>query len=152
MNSVRTMKPVKILILIPDLEDSGSEERIEHRLALELGPSDHRLSLIPSESSIHHVLLSFERLSAVDMLPIISDRIRSEEQEFSARLQMGFLDNYEVVLGAPAGEKLFQFRNGVIQLLPSTPPELTSGEVQGFFISVRNTFRAQLRSMCLLRE
>ena len=152
MNLGHTMKSVKLFVLMPELEDAGSAERIEIRLALELGPSDHRLSLIPSDSSIHNVLLSFERLPAVDMLPLICDRIRSLELEFSAKLQMGFLDNYEAVLGVSPGEKLFQFRNGVIQPLPSTPAELTSNEVQGFFITVRNTFRAQLRSMCLLRD
>jgi len=152
MGSVRTGKPVKLFIAVPALEDARDGERLEDRLRSEFGPSDHRLSLVPSDASIHRVLLSFERLIEIDTLPEIRDRIQPVETEFSARLEIGFLDNYQAALGALSGGRLFQFRSGVIQLLSSTPAEYQSGKVQEFFIWMRKAFRAQLRSMCLLRQ
>ena len=92
MGLVRRMKPVKLFIAMLALEDAHVAERIEVRLVSELGPSDHRISLIPSDSSIHRVLLSFDRLIAIDMLAKIRDRIQPIGLEFSTRLEVGFLD------------------------------------------------------------
>ena len=138
------------------LEDVRLEERLEERLISEFGLSDHRLSLIPTDSTIHCVFLSFDRLIDPGSLPNIRDLSQSIAKEFSAKLDMGFVDNRRVaagtVVGKEEGEDVIQFKDGEIHFFPWTPPAYRSDLSRNFFLSMRKKYRSQLRTMCLLRR
>jgi hypothetical protein len=155
MVSNRAINPVKLFIGIRTVEDVRLMERLEERLNSEYGPSDHRMILAPSETTIHRVFLSFDRLIEAESLPKIRDLCRSVEKEFSAELVAGFVDNRRVVTEEAAGadgfEERMRFKDGGIQFLPHTPDYL-SATSREFFLSMRKTYRVQLRTRCLLRK
>jgi hypothetical protein len=157
MNSNHATNPVKLFIdVLAMLEDVGLEERLEEKLFSEYGPSDHRMILIPSDKTIHRVFLSFDRLIEIGSFPQLRKLSHSMEREFSSKIVMGFVDNRRVVVGSASGsgadEDMIQFNNGRITFLPRTDPEYRTDQSVEFFLSVRKTYRAQRRSMCLLRR
>jgi len=156
MSSNRASNPVKLFVGVLALEDAGLEERLEEKLISEFGPSDHRLSLIPTDGTFHCVFLSFDRLIETGSLPKIRDLSQSIAKEFSVKLETGFVDNRRVaagtVVGEEEGEDVIQFKNGEIHFLPGTHPVYRSNLSRNFFLSMRKTYRSQLRTMCLLRR
>jgi hypothetical protein len=152
MSSNRATKPVKLFIGVLAMKDWSLEERLEERLISEFGLADHRLSLIPSEESIHRVLLSFDRLTETEGLEKIRKISNSIEEEFSAKLDVGFVDNRRAALASGNGEDVIHFIEGGVQVLPWTHPGCLCDKSQDFFLTMRKTYRSQLRSMCLLRR
>jgi len=150
MGSNRKAKPVKLFIAVLKVPSSNLEERLEEELISEFGPTDHRLSLISSDETIHCVFLSFDRLTDEESLSKIRELCNSFEEEFSAQLDAGFLDNRRAAVGTTDGD-LLQFKDGGIQFFPRTHSVYKSGKSEEFFLLMRKSFRAQLRSMCLLR-
>jgi hypothetical protein len=156
MGSNRTANPVKLFIDVRTVDDVRLEERLEERLISEYGPSDHRLSLNPSDGTIHRVFLSFDRLIETGSLPKIRELALSSAMEFSAKLVVGCVDNRRVGVVSAMGmgnfEDVIQFKDGGVAFFPVTHPDYMSDMSQEFFLSIRKTYRAQLRSMCLLRR
>jgi hypothetical protein len=155
MSSNRAI-PVKLFIGILKVKNVHLTEPLEERLTSDFGPSDHRMILVPSDGTIHRVFLSFDRLIETESLPKIRDLTPSIEKEFSAELIVGYVDNRRIVVGEAAGtggsENGIPFKDGGIQF-PSEPlPDYLSGTSQEFFLSMRKTYRAQMRSICLLRK
>ena len=154
MGSNHAANPVKLFIGVLTVKDVRLEERLEERLISEYGPSDHRMILIPSDRTIHRVFLSFDRLIEIGNLPKIRELTQSTEKEFSATVVIGYVDNRRVAVAEAAGtdeyEKVMEFKDGGIQFL--SHPDYLTDESHEFFISMRKTYRAQLRSMCLLRK
>jgi hypothetical protein len=153
MGSNRTANPVKLFIDVRTVDDVRLEERLEERLISEYGPSDHRLSLNPSDGTIHRVFLSFDRLIETGSLPKIRELALSSAMEFSAKLVVGFVDNRRVAVGhvSESDAEIIQFKNGGILFLPRAHPDYRTDNSQEFFRSMRKSYRAQLRSMCRLR-
>lgn len=148
--------PVKLFIGILKVKDVQLRERLEEKLTSDFGPSDHRMILVPSDDTIHRVFLSFDRLIETGNISKIRDLSQSVEKEFSANLVVGYVDNRRVVAGEASGtskfEEVIQFKDGGIQFLSEPHPDYLSGWSENFFLQLRNTYRAQLRSMCLLRK
>jgi len=151
MGSNRAAKPVKLFIAVLNMENRRLEERLEEKLISEFGPTDHRLSLISSDNTIQSVFLSFDRLDGEENFSKFRKLCKSIEEEFSAQLDAGFLDNRRAAVGTTDAD-LFQFKDGGIQFLPRTHSVYRSGKAQEFFLMMRKSFRAQLRSLCLLRR
>jgi hypothetical protein len=155
MSSNRAI-PAKLFIGILKVKDLHLKEQLEERLTSDFGPSDHRMILVPSDGTIHRVFFSFDRLVATEDLPKIRELSRSIDQEFSSTMLVGFVDNRRVAL-IPASEsgqaeEMIRFKDGGIQVVPGAHPDFMTDTSQKFFLSMRKTFRAQLRSMCLLRR
>jgi hypothetical protein len=152
MGSVRAMNPVKLFIGVLAMEDWQLEDRLEERVISEFGALDHRQSLIPSDESIHRVLISFDRLIETGDLERIRQISTSIEAEYSAKLDVGLLDNRSVSLAADPDVDVIQFKDGGIQVLPWPHPGRICGKSSDFFRTMRKTYRSQLRTMCLLRR
>ena len=156
MGSNHANNPVKLFIDVLTMEDVRLEERLEERLISEYGPSDHRMILIPSDRTIHRVFFSFDRLIEPGTLPKIRELSQSMEMEFSSKMAVGFVDNRRVAVVSAMGmgnfEDVIQFKDGGVAFFPVTHPDYMSDMSQEFFLSIRKTYRAQLRSMCLLRR
>jgi hypothetical protein len=154
MGSNHAANPVKLFIGVPTVEGMRLEERLEEKLISEYGPSDHRMILVPSDGTIHRVFLSFDRLIEIGNFPQIRERSQSIEKEFSSELVMGFVDNRRVVVRPASGgdEDVIHFKNGGIQFLPQTHSDYMTDKSQKFFLSMRKTYRALRRSMCLLQR
>jgi len=152
MSSIRAVKPVKLFTGVLVVKDDQLKERLEERLISDFGPSDHRLSLIPTDGTIQRTFLSFDRLIETGNLPKIMKISKSIEEEFSATLEVGYLDNRRVAVGTGDGEDMIQFRDGGIHVFPWTHPNYLADTSREFFLSMRKSYRAQLRSMCLLRR
>jgi hypothetical protein len=156
MGSNHTANPVKLFIVVLNVKDVRLEERLEERFISNYGASDHRMILIPSDRTIHRVFLSFDRLIETGNLPKIRELSQSMEKEFSATVVMGYVDNRRVAVAETAGtgayENVMEFKDGGIQHLSRKHPDYLSDESHEFFLSMRKTYRAQLRSMCLLEN
>jgi len=151
MSSNRGTKPVKLFISIT-VSQSGVISQLEDDLILEFGPADHRVSLIPTGGSIHRVFLSFDRLIEVESLVKFRDlftTIPSIKEKHSVKLIAGTVDNRRV---ATETMDVGHFKDGGLQTGSTTPSELQSVEAREFFLAMRKTYRAQLRSICLLRR
>jgi hypothetical protein len=156
MSSNHATHPVKLFIDVLAMEDAHLEERLEEELFSEYGPSDHRMILVPSDKTIHRVFLSFDRLIEIGNFPRLREQSRSTERKNSSKMVVGFVDNRRVAVESVSGsggvEDVIQFNNGRMLFLPGTHPDYMNDESQKFFLSMRKTFRAQLRSFCLLRR
>jgi hypothetical protein len=148
--------PAKLFIRILKVKDVHLKERLEKKLISDLGPSDHRMILVPSDGTIHSVFLSFDRLIETENVPTIREILQSFEKEYSAKLVVGYVDNRRVVVWKAAdkddSEEVIQFKDGGIQFLPKAHFDFRHETAQEFFLSMRKIYRAQLRSMCLLRK
>jgi hypothetical protein len=54
--------------------------------------------------------------------------------------------------GGIFGEVTMHFRNNGFQFFPWTYPDYQSPEYQEFFLKLRQLYRNQLRSMCILKR
>lgn len=148
--SSKRATPVKLFIGILKVKDVHLRERLEERLISAFGPSDHRMILVPSNGSIHRVFLTFDRLIETESLSKIKELCQFVEAEFSAKLLVGFMDNRRVVVGE--NEEVISFKDGGMHFSSERHPDDLSDSLREFFPSARNTYRAQLRTMCLLRK
>jgi hypothetical protein len=125
-------------------------------------------------SSVDRVFFSFERLIEADQLPQIKRKTNSLEEELAGlkttverpvNLDPGYLEHAKVILastknfyhriylgGGIFGEVTMHFRNHTYQFFPWTYPDYQSEEYQAFFLRIRQIYREQLRTVCLLRR
>ena len=124
--------------------------------------------------SILRVFLSFERLIEGDQLPDIKHQTNAMEETFKAadtnvtrpvNLDPGYIEHAKVILASTKnfyhrmylargifGQVTMHFRNGTYEFFPWTYPDYKSAEYQKFFLELRDLYRQQLRSMCLLKN
>ena len=155
MASNRDTNPVKLFVSI--LSPEGVPiRRVEKRLVAEFGAVDHRSSVMPPEGSIHRCLLSFERLIDPGSMPEICRQAKRIDEELATTTDAGKLENSKVTLAVAdsplESTDLLHFNNGAAQFLPWAHPDFQSKTSQEFFLKVRQLYRDQLRSMCLLRR
>jgi hypothetical protein len=102
------------------------------------------------------VFLSFDRLIEIGYFPKLRELSQSIEREFPTRIVLGFVDNRRVAVGSASGssadEDVIQFNNGRILLHSPTHRDYMTDKSQEFFLSMRKTYRAQRRAMCLLQR
>ena len=117
---------------------------------------------------------SFERLIEADQLPEIKRQTNQLETGLApmassvkrpVNLDPGYLEHAKVVLastknfyhriylgGGIFGEVTMHFRNNTYQFFPWTYPDYQSKDYQEFFLRVRQIFRSQLRTMCIVNR
>ena len=127
---------------------------------------------------IDRVFLSFERLIEADQLPEIKMQTNHLEDEMAPLLQTaapnvkrpvnfdpGYIEQAKVILastknfyhriylgGGIYGEVTMHFKNNTYQFFPWTYPDYQSKDYQEFFLKIRQIYRSQLRSMCIVRQ
>jgi len=125
---------------------------------------------------IDRVLFSFERPIEADQLPEIKRQTNVLENDFAqvlttasmrvkrpVNLDPGYMELAKVVLASTKnfyhriylgsgifGEVTMHFKNNTYQFFPWTYPDYQSKDYQEFFLRMRQIFRSQLRSMCIL--
>ena len=127
-----------------------------------------------------HILrafFAFERLIDADGLPDIKHWTNRLETEFAAagssssgiqrpvNLDPGYVEHSKVVLASTKnfyhrmylgrgifGEVTMHFRNNAWEYFPWTYPDYQSQEYRLFFLELRQRYRSQLKSMCLIRQ
>ena len=80
-------------------------------------------------------------------------------------LDPGYIEHAKVILASTKnfyhrmylargifGEVTMHFRDGAYEFFPWTYPDYKSAEYQRFFLELRDIYRQQLRSMCLLKN
>jgi hypothetical protein len=172
MGSIRTFNPVKLFVGVLASEE-GCLPEVESRLTAEYGPIDLRSPIIPFPFSLR-VFFSFERLVDADQLPEIKHWTTNLENETSlekagavkrpVNLDPGYLENSKVVLASTKnfyhrmylgrgifGEVTMHFRQQAWDFFPWTYADYKSEEYQKFFLALRGLYRAQLKTMCLLK-
>jgi Domain of unknown function (DUF4416) len=127
-----------------------------------------------SGDTILRIFFSFEQLIAGDQLPDIKRRTNTLEETFAAasatvkrpvNLDPGYLEHAKVILASTKnfyhrmylshgifGEVTMHFQNGTYEFFPWTYPDYKSPEYQKFFRELRDIYRRQLRSVCLLKN
>ena len=127
---------------------------------------------------IDRVFFSFERLIEADQLPEIKRQTNQFEDELTpllrtsstsvkrpVNLDSGYIEQAKVILastknfyhriylgGGVFGEVTMHFKNNTYQFFPWTYPDYQSRDYQEFFLKMRHTFRAQLRTMCIINR
>ena len=123
---------------------------------------------------IDRVFFSFERLIEADQLPEIKRQTNEIEGECSAldgtvkrpvNLDPGYIEQAKVILASTKnfyhrlylGKGIFaevtmHFRNDTYHFFPWTYPDYQSKDYLEFFLRVRQIYRSQLRTMCLLKS
>jgi hypothetical protein len=123
---------------------------------------------------ILRTFLSFERLIEADRLPEIKHWTNALEIERAAagsdvprpvNLDPGYVEHSKVILASTKnfyhrmylgrgifGEVTLHFRNNAWEVFPWTYPDYQSPEYQKFFGELRQRYRTQLRSMCLIGQ
>jgi hypothetical protein len=123
--------------------------------------------------NILRVFLSFERLIDADELPEIKRSSNALEEAFAAaganvkrpvNIDPGYIEHSKVILASTKnfyhrmylgrgifGEVTMHFRNNAWDFFPWTYPDYQSPGYLKFFTELRQIYRAQLRSMCLLK-
>ena len=125
---------------------------------------------------IDRVFFSFERLIEADQLPEIKRQTNQFEEELApllrtpsttvkrpVNLDPGYIEQAKVILASTKnfyhriylghgifGEVTMHFRNNTYQFFPWTYPDYQSKDYQEFFLRMRQIFRVQLRSMCII--
>jgi hypothetical protein len=128
--------------------------------------------------SIARVLYAFERLVDAAMLPEIKLKTNAIETQGAAEpeglgtgaqrpvnLDPGYLEHSKVVLASTKnfyhriylgqgifGEVTMRFTNNRFQFFPWTYPDYQSQEYVEFFMRMRQIYRGQLKTLCLLKE
>ncbi len=124
--------------------------------------------------TIDRMFLSFERLIEADQLPEIKRQTNQLEQEMAALLPIvkrpvnldpGYIEHAKVILastknfyhriylgGGIFGEVTMHFKNNTYHFFPWTYPDYQSRDYQEFFLRIRQIYRSQLRSMCILNR
>jgi hypothetical protein len=127
---------------------------------------------------IDRVFFSFERLIEADQLPEIKRQTNELEVELAPLLQTprtavkrpvnldpGYIEQAKVILastknfyhrihlgGGIFGEVTMHFKNNTYQFFPWTYPDYQSKDYQEFFLRMRQIFRSQLRTMCIIER
>jgi uncharacterized protein DUF4416 len=123
---------------------------------------------------IDRVFFSFERLIEADQLPEIKRQTNRLEEEAApllpavkrpVNLDPGYIEHAKVILastknfyhriylgGGIFGEVTMHFKNNTYQFFPWTYPDYQSRDYQEFFLKIRQIYRSQLRSMCILNR
>lgn len=123
---------------------------------------------------IDRVFFSFERLIEADQLPEIKRQTNQLEADLTpmlaavkrpVNLDPGYLEQAKVVLASTknfyhriylgAGifaEVTMHFKNNTYQFFPWTYPDYQSKDYQEFFLRLRQIYRSQLRTMCILNR
>jgi hypothetical protein len=125
---------------------------------------------------IDRVLFSFERLIEADQLSEIKRQTNHFEEELAplvqpagrsfkrpVNLDPGYIEQAKVILastknfyhriylgGGVFGEVTMHFKNNTFQFFPWTYRDYQSKDYQEFFLRVRQIYRSQLRSMCIM--
>ena len=124
--------------------------------------------------SLRRVFFSFERLIDGNQLPGIKRNTNALEEQLAGlqtdvarpvNLDPGYLENAKVVLastknfyhriylgGGIFGEVTMHFRNNGFQFFPWTYPDYQSEKYQEFFLKMREIYRAQLKTMCVVKQ
>ena len=121
------------------------------------------------------MFFSFERLIEADRLPEIKRQTNQLENELAlpqttgpsvrrpVNLDPGYIEQAKVILastknfyhriylgGGIFGEVTMHFKNNTYQFFPWTYADYQSKDYQEFFLKIRQIYRSQLRSMCIL--
>ena len=125
---------------------------------------------------IDRVFFSFERLIEADQLAEIKRQTNQLEDELAPLLRTsgapvkrpinldpGYIEQAKVILastknfyhrlylgGGVFGEVTMHFKNNTYQFFPWTYPDYQSKDYQDFFLRMRQIFRSQLRTMCIV--
>ena len=121
---------------------------------------------------LDRIFFSFEPLIDADRLPEIKRRTNEIEaalvQSLPAvarpvNIDPGYVEHSKVILASTknfyhriyVGKGIFaevtmHFRNNTFQFFPWTYPDYQSKDYQDFFIRMRQIYRSQLRTMCIL--
>jgi hypothetical protein len=124
---------------------------------------------------IDRIFFSFERLIEADRLPEIKRQTNQLEEELKSLLKAprtvkrpvnldpGYIEQAKVILastknfyhriylsGGVFAEVTMHFKNNTYQFFPWTYSDYRSKDYQDFFLRMRQIFRSQLRTMCLL--
>jgi hypothetical protein len=125
---------------------------------------------------LDRVFFSFERLIEANQLAEIKRQTNAMEEELApilktsstnvkrpVNLDPGYIEQSKVVLastknfyhriflgGGVFGEVTMHFKNNTYQFFPWTYPDYQSKDYQEFFLKLRQIYRNQLRSMCLI--
>jgi len=124
--------------------------------------------------TIDRMFLSFERLIEADQLPEIKRQTNQLEQEMAALLPIvkrpvnldpGYIEHAKVILastknfyhriylgGGIFGEVTMHFKNNTYHFFPWTYPDYQSMDYQEFFLRIRQIYRSQLRTRCILNR
>jgi uncharacterized protein DUF4416 len=123
---------------------------------------------------VDRVFFSFERLIDGDQLANIKRQTNDIEEEMKPLLQTvsrpvnldpGYIEHAKVILASTKNfyhriylgngifaEVTMHFRNNTFQFFPWTYPDYQSKDYQEFFLRLRQIYRSQLRTMCLLNR
>jgi hypothetical protein len=123
---------------------------------------------------IDRIIFSFERLIEADQLQEIKKQTNDVEKDTAplfprvnrpVNLDPGYIEQAKVILastknfyhriylgGGIFGEVTMHFKNNTYQFFPWTYPDYQSKDYQEFFLKMRHIYRAQLRSMCLIKD
>jgi len=123
---------------------------------------------------IDRAFFSFERLIEADQLPEIKRQTNQLETDMApmmagmkrpVNLDPGYIELAKVLLastknfyhriylgGGIFAEVTMHFKNNTYQFFPWTYPDYQSKDYQEFFIRVRQLYRSQLRTMCILNR
>jgi len=123
---------------------------------------------------IDRVFFSFEGLIEADQLPKIKKQSNRMEEEMAPLLEAvkrpvnldpGYLEQAKVILtstknfyhriylgGGIFGEVTMHFKNNTYQFFPWTYPDYQSRDYQEFFLRIRQIYRSQLRTMCIVNK
>jgi hypothetical protein len=123
---------------------------------------------------ILRAFISFEHLIEGDRLPEIKHWTNALEVEFAGasrdvprpvNLDPGYLEHSKVILASTKnfyhrmylgrgifGEVTMHFRNNAWEFFPWTYPDYQSEGYRRFFLELRQRYRVQLKSMCLIRQ
>jgi hypothetical protein len=124
--------------------------------------------------AIERVLLSFESLVDADRLAEIKNRTNQMEQQYRdaasrvprpVNLDPGYLEQSKVVLASTKNfyhriylsrgvfaEVTMHFRNNTYQFFPWTYPDYRTSDYLEFFLRMRQLYRTQLKSRCLIEQ
>jgi hypothetical protein len=123
---------------------------------------------------IDRVFFSFEPLIEADQIVHIKRQTNDIEEEMKTRLvsvkrpvnlDPGYIEHAKVILASTKNfyhriyighgifaEVTMHFKNNTFQFFPWTYPDYQSREYQEFFIRLRQIYRGQLRTMCILNR
>ena len=158
--------------LIPDVQQRLSDTfgSIDHRSPVI--PFDFTDYYEPEMGDIiDRVFFSFERLIEADRLPEIKRQTNQLEEELAPLLQSvkrpvnldpGYIEQAKVILASTKnfyhriylgrgifGEVTMHFKHNAYEFFPWTYPDYQSEAYQGFFLELRQIYRAKLRTMCI---
>jgi len=121
---------------------------------------------------IDRVFFSFERLIEADQLAEIKRQTNELEDQMRplyeavkrpVNLDPGYIEHAKVILASTKNfyhriylssgifaEVTMHFKNNTFQFFPWTYPDYQSREYQEFFLKMRQIYRSQLRTMCII--